>query len=572
MQPRRRQLPALVGFNRKDLPPELTDIDISKVASKDILKGTMSSWFNLKLPSIHNQSACLDVISQTTDRETEAEIKECAASAMISYAMPYYMPELAPIIYLPNSRLVEYSTNIVAESTHIAHKHYDKILTGEIDNITMGDDSLFNGFYIHTPIHVWDKKGVLKRKIPPWNQRIKLLNCHVVGNVNCYVLRSNLPNNTHECRIIFRGTSNEFNGLHQYGEKLKNSPVFNYPKYDPLNNKYYDHGSDQVPLFYEWYASMIDQVKPHIYWALAALGAYEDACDRIVVTGHSMGGALTQVFCYLSKFDEPVLWKKMRFRTFATPMSANDKAVKTIEEWVIESGVKNKYIDIVNTDDFVNLQYMAGGKEGIEHAVQAGTHELIAVLLSYYPEVDVKDQETGLVGRLAHIAQTYPDMAMSAFLRGAIKVQPDHVTEDKVLGHRMGQRFAERHMWGTPELDEKYSRTLKLVKCSRNVDFSNEFFGKSHSKYADVDTNVFWAMLRSYEDALYERYHKVGLNTKLNKLRIIPMFNEGDLKIVLPRTKKYIAKQRSYVSPFSKIFKHITTHHAERRSNDGKSG
>lgn len=535
--------PAGEMFNPKDLPKELVEgmdieaevLDAATIDPKEVIL----SWVNHRYPTIANRQECEDVLSGHQDRynkHTFNEIQFGAKLALIAYAMPYFMQRITSHLHMRNNQFLRYLESFVAESTYLCYKNMDEILQGERNMIEFPTDSQVCGFYVRTPIQLWDKDLKPVYTIPQWENRTQLLDYFVSGPVNVYVLRRNLEDG-YECYVTFRGTSNEFNAIPQYGRKMNATPVYRVPQYDPIENKFYEDGSNSVPLFYHHYIEMVNNVLPHIIRTLGFLGADEDLCKRIVVSGHSMGGALTLAFCFLLKHKYESLWRKSEFRSYAAPMSCNDAAVLVMEQWMIDSMQPNKYLEVVNTDDFVNIQYLLGGKSGLKKSIKEGTNRLASWLLSTYwtqygglpiktPE-EQKDQT--MVQRMMRIVQLYPEVALSAFMNGAVQAQIESGPDQRSAAVRLGSRQAETDVWGTRSLKETYNGTMKVFFCKRNIQWQTEYIGKSHSNYVDLNMNILWAPLRMYEDNLYRFYADHSLRDN-NELRIVGMFTSIDFK------------------------------------------
>jgi hypothetical protein len=524
-------------FKRQDLPPDLfSGINISKQIEKasnysifDILK----NWISLKTPTLISKQDCKDVISDTSDANDKYLHKELLLGsklALIAYSLPGFFKEISDHFHYRNATFMDHFNGYVAEYSRIATNNMDDILEGNTNFIQLPDQNQLSGFYIRTPIRVWNKDGKLKQKIPSWKNRSKLLKYFVLGNTNVYVLRQNLPDHKYELFVLFRGTSNEFNGIPQYGDKFKNTQVFRYPEYEPFEEKFYKGGSTTKSLFYFYYMEMVKDVQDHIYQTLDYLGVNDQRCKRVVVSGHSMGGALTISFAHMCKINKPDIWDKCEFRSYAAPYCCNDAAIKQLEGWVQASLKPYKFIEVVNTDDFVNVQYKLGGQDAIDQSITKGVTNLITWLVDSHFDKFIKhrnnEQET--FEKALRIAQMYPDIAMSAFLSGATEAQKDNFPTDKKIARRMGTRSKEIKMWGSNILTKNYNRTLNLVFCKRRINWENEYPGKSHINYVDVNMKVFWSLLRSYENDLYKEYSTVGLGKKCNSLRIVGLFNQSD--------------------------------------------
>lgn len=554
-------------FNPRDLPKELiegVDIkeDIVDAAQIDAFQ-ILSSWLNHKYPTMLSKQDCRDVInnrSYSSNSDTEKEIFFGAKLSLIAYSMPFYFPQICTHLHMRNDQFVNYLEGFVAESAFLAYQNMDMILEGDLNMIALPPDTQVSGFYVRTPIQIWNRQKRRVYKIPSWEKRDRLLKTLIIGNVNVYVLRRNLEDG-YECYVLFRGTSNEFNAIPQYGDRMTNTQLYRVPMYDPSENKFYETGSQSVPLFYYYYSDMIDNVMPHIVQCLDWLHASDPGCQRIVVAGHSMGAALTLTFCYLWKLRHPDLWAKTFFRSYASPICCNDAAVMMMEQWMIDSMQPDKFLEVVNTDDFVNVQYLLGGKKGLKNAIKSGTNSIGSWLVSNYmtdtfppraeepvqdPDPDPKTKkahesenksenksetsgDSSMIQRMMRIIQVYPEIAFSAFMNGALTSQIQNVPDEKKAGFRIGQRKEEIKLWGSRALKSTYNNTLKLFFCQRRINWNTEYLGKSHSNYVDINMNIFWAPLRMYEDHLYRYYASHSLRHN-NRLRVVGMFPATDVR------------------------------------------
>lgn len=529
-KPKGHKLNSIVS-NLNHLPPELTaNIDIKsdiidemRIDPKEVVK----SWATHRYPTIQSKQTCKDVITNETDNglDIREDIYFSAKLALLAYAQPYTMMRAVTKINLKNHNFSKYLESFVSESTFLAYEHMEQIVDDKITKIPLVETTEMAGFYIRTPIRIWNQEKKRVYTIPPWEKRQDLLKYLVVGDCNCYVMRHNfIETNEHDCYVMFRGTSNEFNGLHQYGNQMLNTQIYRMPDYDPIESRFY-YPSETRPLFYYYYAIIIDDLYQHILSALEKLSAKE--CRRIVVTGHSLGSALTLLFCYVLKIRRPDIWDKCYFRSFASPMSCNDAAVKQLEQWFIDADQPNKYVEVINDDDFVNIQYLLGGDEALKEATRKGSNEVGNWLLNYYLNTH-PSAKANHVPRYMKILQLKPEIAASAFLHGAVKSQIKNVSVEKKASHRLGQRKDEMPYLGTKQLKNIYNRTLRVFYCERHFQWDLEYLGKSHSVYMDLNFHVLWAPLRLFEDHLYKYYAKNGLK-KSNNLYIIPMFPEHDL-------------------------------------------
>lgn len=522
-------------FDPKNIPAELVqgvDIkrDILPVVSKPDTWSVLYAWYTHKYPSLTNNQTCKDVISGHNMSPTSKSGREmfyAAKLALCGYALPYYFSRISTRLHMKNHQFVRYLESFVSETTYLAYHNMDEILEKRIKYIELPADTPVAGFYVRTPIRIWDRRKKRVYKLPSWKLRQKLLNKLVVGNVNFYVLRQNLPDGF-ECQILFRGTSNEFNGMHQYGDSMRNTQLYRVPQYDPVKHRFHPQGSQSIPLFYYYYCIILEDAWPHLIQCLEWLHATHRDCRRILVAGHSMGGALTLTLCYLLKLRRPDLWAKCFFRSFASPLCCNDAAAVQLEQWIIDSMQTDKYLEVVNTDDFVNAQYYLSQKAGVQSAVRGGTSKVGGWLVNNM--MDGKSEEPdpeGRVNRMLRVIQIYPEIAFAAFMSGAFDAQSRATTHTREAGVRLGVRHDETKYHGTSLLRDTYNSTLKVYFCSRNVDWQSEYMGKAHAKYADLNMNLFWAPLRLYEDNLYRFYHDNTLR-KHNSLVVVGLFPRSD--------------------------------------------
>lgn len=205
-----------------------------------------------------------------------------------------------------------------------------------------------------------------------------------------------------------------------------------------------------------------------------------------------------------------------------------------MENWILKSGQKNKYLEVVNTDDYVNLKYMFGGKKGMETALQAGSESFIAWLADEHMDQFTSDSSKSVMARAIRIMQLYPEVALAAFLKGAARSQLYQPSTEANAAVRLGNK-AEL---ATDPADLENHRTLRVVHCDRRLEWDNEYLGKSHSEYVGINMGLFWSSLRSYEDTLYRFYSSNSLRVN-NKLRIIGLFTEVDKEDVIEFIRSY---------------------------------
>lgn len=513
-------------FDGIDLEHELTKYpDISYVR-------LFSSWLDTG-PAIHERNTCRDVInnkSTDTDEELNIEVQLATKLSMIAFSLPYLIPDIMEHIFQPNFRFDEFVSRIMADSGYIAAQHMSEVIQGEKEMVYTNINSRTVGFYVRTPIHIKNKQGKPVYRIPDIKNKSELVKkgYDIQGNMNSYILKhfyelqhsDTAP--SYDCYVLFRGTSNDFNALPQYGISMYNSQVFRRPDYDPIHKRFFPDGSNKVPLFYNYYCDLVDNIKHHVYNALDKLHAMDGR--RIIVCGHSMGAAVSITFSYICYHERPDLWKKCQFRLVGSPMCTNYAAVQLMESWIKKSKQKYKCIEILNTDDMILVKRKLGGPKNISKSIEHGKASFLDWLVKqpffFQMLSETKDQ---IMDRLLRILQVQPDKALSAFGMGVLTQQGRTHASDGRDGVRLGGRPNEMERWNTKSISKEYKETLAVVQCKRNIDWPSEYIGKSHFSYMDLNLNLLWSSLRAYEANLYKWYHKNGLR-KRNHLRVVGIF------------------------------------------------
>lgn len=549
-------------YRRDDLPGNLLqNLDLRKELAErfsvfDVIRTVLSrdtSQFN------HKQ-LCTDRISEKDDLyDTELRQEERLAGkiAWLAYAFPVIFPEISLRFYMDNIRLNQRLNSYITENSLDLFVGMDNVMEGDLKLIHLPRQHQVAGFYFRTPVRIWNEKGQRVYKIPPWEQREDLLKYLVEGNVNVYVLRRNLGPDRKpekfELYVAFRGTSNDFNGIQQYGKRMRNTQVYREPMYSIEKDCFLKHPKSATPLFFYYYVSMIYNIWPHIFQALTWLDWPK--AERIVVSGHSMGGALTTCFEYMLYQLHRPLWDKTFFRAFASPLFCNDEAVRVMEQRVIDSMQHNKHIEFINNDDMSNTQHLLGGADLIKDGITQGTSNLVSWLVEAHRKELIGLNQEDLMSRLLRIVQISPDSAANAFFIGVMRSQSGNQDENPLGPSRMGARGAEKKLYGHPVLHQTYNETLRICTCDRNIEWSGEYFGKSHLDYADLNFSTLWAPLRMYEDRLYRFYHKYGLK-RHNSLRVIGLFGDQDEKMAEGLIKHYAPATKTH-SPFLKHVREI---------------
>jgi len=538
-------------FNVEDLPTDLVGkITVDQIMSSFKLdaSGLIDGVFLQEHVDLGESQTCTEVIGvDKNDAETMKELDLGCKLSFLAYGLPYFVANLSDRLHYRSSAITSYASTLVSESSFIALQQMEDILAHEIHALTLASNPQFSGFYIRTATRIWNKQRKRIYKIPKWENRLKLLNCHIIGNVNLYVLRKNTSSDKYECYVMFRGTTNEFNGIPQYGKNMRGTQMYSIPTYDPIEKKTYPNGSETIPLYFPLYTDMVNDAIPHIFQCLEWLHAMDKSCERILVVGHSMGACLVQQFCFILKHINPAMWDKCFFRGYGSPMICNSSATLKMEQDIIDSKQKNKYLLANNTDDFINVQYKLGGIEGLKFTIGKGINSAITALVSLYISDSATLSKSSAEKELEHtptimrIAKLFPEILVSGFLRGAFTAQITTLTDQKQACCRLGQRKDEEKSWHTINLQEIYANTLKLIYCKRSVNWNEEYIGKSHGSYLNYNMNILWMSTRTYENLLYRKIAQTGLK-KNNKLVILPLFPKDDLKIITPEVLKYLEK------------------------------
>lgn len=471
--------------------------------------------------TIYAKDRCTDMLTgQPVDPKSSEyrELEEMTRLSFLAYSQPLYWPHHAVNLHMRSYNFYNTVSQYVRELQMNAHKDFDFLLANEHPfTRQMPDKTPIAGFYMRTPVRLFYRKNRKWQKASRPPKDIKRLNdFKVYGAVNCTVLRKNFVDGTHACYVLWRGTSNHINGEPQYGRKFKKTQIFRFPQYDPVKGKRYPKGSKKVPLFYEHYCNIVDDVYNMVKKCLEALGCWEKKCRGIWVTGHSQGGALTQTYCYMLAFRDPNLWKRCYFRTIASPMCSNDAAVRKLEQMFIDSKQKRKFVEVLNTDDLILAAYHLGGKKGIRGSIKAGSAKLVPFILAKLaenpgdnPQESIAQQENGdLAANIIRIAKTYPDAFASLFSDGAMEFQDQLTVDVKKAATRLGKRPELRSRWGKlgPTFDDRF----QLVYCKRNSNWNNLYIGQSHLTYLNETVTPITTVLRQYENDLYDRQVRLG--------------------------------------------------------------
>ncbi len=455
-----------------------------------------------KAPNVMTKQDC------NGSAKAQAEAAYAVKYAFLAYAFPWLLTVLGPNMDLPNTTFTQLAQRTMAADGFECFQNMQEILDDEVKFIPMPDDTEVSGFFFRTATRLWNKASPNERvyTLPDWDHRHDLLHLHVIGNVNAYVLRRNLSEGNYELIVLFRGTSNELNAVPEYGEALSNTQLFHLPDF---NVDTAEHSTNEnEPLFYHHYYCIIMDALPHIYRLLEVLGASD--AKRILCAGHSMGGALVVTFAWMVRAHPS--FRKFQFRAYAAPYCCNDTAVRLLDS-VLEP---EQMIEVINADDFVNVQYIFGDEKGFDQSVQRGTKAVVIWMIKQDKTILLSPSHKEMVARCLRGIQRYPEVSLALFLHNV------NLEQSSIRG--------------------RYSRPKSVVMCKRRVADGSEYVGKSHSEYLDVDMQVLWKPLRDFEDAHYSWFAETGLRVRQNEFRLVALFAEPDRAKAMKILEMYLVE------------------------------
>jgi hypothetical protein len=519
----------------KDIELDRVIFDTQNLSIHQIVRDSTTYTY----PDLRHAQQCENkVTGSSLSTDEHEELSWAVKWACIAYTLPWMFRFIPKYLHLPNRQFNERMLQVMQEHHFDACLHYDTLLVTQVAPLALPEDTSVAGYFIHTPLKVSlppskpraSKRGPKKSKplnrLPERKEELEKLD--IRGYMNVYVLRYHVSDDEHELMVLFRGTSNDFHAPPQFGNQFRRTQVFSFPSRCTVDQSDWPEGSETRPLYTPYYSEMLLDVKDHIYHHLERLDV--SGAERILVTGHSMGGALTILFCDYLKREHPSWWAKTDFRPVASPLVMNDAAVVQMEQWFIDNRREYQYMELVNSDDIVHVEYQLGGRDAFKTCIQSGIKSLMSWAV-HMTQPSMTSEE------ISRVITKYPDTAASFFIRGFLRSQV--VSQDKRSGFRMARRADEVSHWGHPRLASLYNKTVNLYYCDRHIDWSTEYTGRSHADYMDMSTNVFWTSLRLWEEMLYRQYQQLGLDRR-NPLILLPMFPERDLssKLFRPVTKK----------------------------------
>lgn len=501
------------------------------------------------------RQTCRDILSCTPISEKDPLYRDLELGmrlATLGYSLPEFVIAFSRFIHQPNVTFRQTIDHVIAANGSKAQQNLMNILEGKCNQIILPKDSQFSGFYIRTPVQVWNPKGKATTKIPTFEKRYDLSESFISGNVNFYVVKRPLPEGIFDIYVMFRGTSNEFNAIPQYGKDYENTQVYRVPQYDPLTDTFILGGSVDKPLLFYVYCDMIRNIENELFSLLQGMGAMESNCRRIVVAGHSMGGALVNTLCYISYYEREEYWKKMVFRAYASPMHMNSQASSFISQAIINSAMTNKYTDTINSDDIIISQYQFGGKTKIKDSISSGLNSFTSQYISGKSLKNITDVES-----------TFIKGVMSTQLNTLEIVPPTDLTnvtdEEKKLTEmivksaaRVGMdRFSERDIQAC-KMNHVYERRLRVILCERLPDENGDYDIYSHEAYLNMYTTNVYKFTRTFEDNLYRLYHEKGLKHTSNRMIVLPMAKAEQIDDYLSLATKIKNKRIKHKSSITK--------------------
>jgi len=521
---------------------------------------------------LHYQYAHDVITGQNIDYDSDIQqfVKKCVHMAYLAYSLPYFIPYFLQTLFSPslsstNAYLLMQAT---LEKYHFAsiqymiHTLYDPQDISPIIPLSRQDMA---GFFIRTPLRVWDNQWQLT-SIPSWSHRHQLCDepyshWFWCGNNVAYIFRVR-----HRIWISFRGTADDFNAANQYGKHMQKTQVYRKPDFQPLTREFFVNdektNENNTSLFFSNYVFQVEDLLPHLIQSLEWLDALNDQkCHDIVVTGHSMGGALVLIFQYLLYHHYPKIYQKCKFVAFGAPMCANSAAIMELEKYASESNIKNKHVEILNTDDFVVIPYQMGqDPDAIRHCIANGKHMVGSFLLSHILQSKHDFSSSSSFSFL----KDKPEFYLAIFLYGMLQKQAMLPCHDSNVACRMGNRKDEMKQWGSSALSKQYQKSVRLLYYHRQINEKEEFLGRSHAFYIQTNMIPLWQSSRRYEDQWYQsQSENKNKNQEKNKLLFIPFLHlstnnnnknhinkEQPVKKIIAQYQKMYQAQKQFVPPY----------------------
>jgi hypothetical protein len=438
---------------------------------------------------------------------TLRDLEVGARMSMLAYAQPFSLRWAAKYLHMQNSVFSRLMAQPVAETVYLSGVHTSRMLSDPEYHVVLPDSTPIAGFFVQTPPRLWSSARRRLTKVP--KNKCDLLKRFVTGHVSAYVLRSRVDREP-VVYVLFRGTTSPFHGVHQYGEDYGNTQVFRVPDFS-LDGEHCAGGSKHRALFFHAYVAMAHDCFDAVLRCVLELW---NEGERLVVCGHSMGGALTQMFArLLYQRRRADLWRAAEFRSFATPYYCNRAAARELEQYAVEDAQPRKIMECVNDADIVNFQYQFGRSSGFQRAVQGGVDDLRTWLVQHYGSHILRRQTQTIF----NLVQSHPEVLLGHAMRGAARQQLHEEKSDRA-GWKPGHGASEAT-----------KPVCCVVTCSQYLsERDTNVLWKGHTNYLDANMNLTWSTTKLLEDKYYDSLRNPEGGLSDSRLIVVPMFSRRE--------------------------------------------